>query len=329
MALITDPRTAHQGIKSAMLRRYGATPQVAPTGSGRVDERLTIHGEDDLVDPLKGPIVAPQRGSIAQSVGDIKAAGLIPQYREVSSNSISGLNDVLGNDYFNTLEQQSIKKLRDQYFGGDESLEKQQQLNMNKRGLIGSGIEQGSRRRLFDDFGGQVGDIQADLFTRRLDAKKDLAFKNKEIELANEQRRMDAALKNREFEGFLSELGLRAGADELKSQTDFDTKMFDSALDYRSEHDKNQTDFFESLRQAIGMETIDPETRDYFESIFGSQLGDYFGAEPYSEFSARKASEEKKPIDPIEPGGRKVGDIVKGTDGNQYVVGRDGRLIQI
>lgn len=296
-----------------------------------------------------GAIVYPKRKTLGESYQDIQ--GLLPKWSPVTAERINtrevgGLNNVLGDDYFDLLEQQATKKLNERFFGAPDSLAKQQQQMFNKRGLIGSGIENQGQNQLYKTFGDELVNLQSDLAGKKIESQKDMAFRNKDIELsnarsvneaaaANARMATDTAIKNRDFEGFLSELGLRGAADEAKTSTDFDTKMFESEvkqkgseLDYLSKDKESEREYMNNLTdqllRSLGEENIDPKTRQYFESLFGSQIHASFpGAPSFDDFQADKkekaAADANTPMQPPSSFGVQSNEETQvGADGRTY-----------
>ena len=154
------------------------------------------------------PIVAPSRTGVGESLKKLKSGGLVPSYApndsRVDYKKVTPLGETLGPDYFDMIEKQATGKLQEKFFGGPDSLARQQQNMMNKRGLIGSGIEAGSANQLYKTFGDEMVDLQSNLGQKRLETQKELAFKNKDIESQNALQDLAASQKNRDFEAFLS-----------------------------------------------------------------------------------------------------------------------------
>ncbi len=250
-------------------------------------------------------IVAPPRTTLADGLATVNASGILPtytpvNYNPVNYNPVSGITNELGPDYFKSLEDAAIKSMNERYFGKG-GLQENQTNTLNKRGLLGSGVEIGALRNLNKGFGSDLVDIESDIFQKRKESDQQVAFKNKEIEALNAGKAYEAAARNaeqqvaaeqanRQFQGFLSELGLNAAGQEAATATKFDTDIFGSAIEGR----KNDRDFLaniqDQLNTALGNENIDKETRDYFESIFGTNMSDLFGAPSYSEWDAIRNS---------------------------------------
>ena len=307
-------------------------------------------------------IYAPQRTTIEKALKRIMGSGALPEFKPVgyspvtaqtaapksatartaTAREVGGITDTLGDDYFNMIEQQASRKMNEKFFGAPDSLARQQQAMMNKRGLIGSGIEAGGQNQLYKTFGDEMVDLQSNLAQKRLETAKELAFRNKEIEqanaaafnemgrfnvgaenemsrfnvgaenemglantkmlnetaLQNAARMTEAAQKDREFQGFLSEIGLRGAADEARISTDFDTRMFEQQIKERDSEREFKQNLTDQLLRSLGEENIDKETRQYFEDIFGSKMGDVFGRPgPGSESEKMKTEKGKQEVE--------------------------------
>ena len=301
-------------------------------------------GEEDPYDP-NSPIVAPERTTIDEALQRIMGSGALPELKPVgyspvtaervapksaTAREVGGITDTLGDDYFNMIEQQASRKMNEKFFGAPDSLARQQQAMMNKRGLIGSGIEVGGQNQLYKTFGDEMVDLQSNIAQKRLETTKELAFKNKEIEQANASafnemgrfnvgaeneaglanarmgtetalqnaaRTTEAAQKDRDFQGFLSEIGLRGAADEARTATEFDTKMFGEQIKERDSEREFKQNMMDQLLRSLGEENIDKETRQFFEDIFGTKMGDVFGRPgPDSESEKMKTDDGKQEL---------------------------------
>lgn len=318
----------------------------SPSKIGGIKSKPYFKNEDEGFDDL----VAPARTTVAEAFESIK--GFLPEYKPVdykpvdytpvTAREVGGITGTLDDDYFNSIEEQSKRKLNEQFFGAEDSLQKRLQNQMNRRGLIGSGIEVGGTNQLYKTFGDELVDLQSNVLQKRLESQKELAFKNKDIDLANalavnEFTRENARLgnetakenarqqllaeqKNREFEGFLSELGLKAASDEARTSTDYATKMFGEQVNLAKSDREFQTQLMDQLLRALGEEKIDPETRQIFEDLFGSRIGAALGGPNDSDYvsTQRKKKEDELsilpdlgvPVDPWRP----------------QTAGRDGRI---
>ncbi len=266
--------------------------------------------------PREDDIIAPTRTTLAESRASVDS--FLPKYRPIDYKPVGGVTDTLGDDYFDLIEERATKKLNERYFDSPDSLLKQQTNQMNKRGLIGSGIEANASNQLFKTFGDDLVDIQGDITTKKLETGKELAFKNKDIEIQNAANSLASDQKNRDFEGFLSELGLRSAADEAKIATDFDTRMFEQKVKLRDTESDFTSDMLDRLNTALQNEKIDPETRQIFEDIFGSHITANLGRPGTSYESLKTETVKGQPLPPpnsVSPGTTRVG-----PDGKTYTL---------
>ena len=297
---------------------YSGMPR-RPTRSGIVQPGTGTSPYDG--DPLElsdlGPIVAPNRTNIGTAAATVQP--FLAKYKPVNYTKVSGINDALGDDYFDLLEQQATKKLQEKFFNAPDSLARQQQMQMNKRGLIGSGLEAGASNQLYKTFGDELVDIQSNLAQKQLETQKELAFRNKDIEMSNASQVLASQQKNREFEGFLSEIGLRAAADEAKTATDFDTRMFEQQVKQKTGEQEFVSNLLDRLNTALQNEKIDKGTRQIFEDLFGSQLTSYFG-KPGDTFGTLQEKEGQSGGAQWLPTGegRFAGEVKQGQDGKYY-----------
>lgn len=239
-------------------------------------------------------IYAPQRTTIQNAMDLVRRSNVLPNFTPVNytpanMREVGGVTNPLNDNYFDLIEKQAAKKMQDRYFNNPDSLSRQFQNQMNKRGLIGSGIEVGGTNQFYKTYGDELVDLQSNLAQQRYKAAQDTAFKNKEIELSNANafnqasmqnaaQKLAADQKNREFQGFLSELGLKAAADESKTATDFDTRMFEQQVALGKSDQDSRVKFLSELNTSLNNTNIDPETRNILKTIFTKDVGNYFGA---------------------------------------------------
>lgn len=218
-------------------------------------------------------LTIPTRTTLGDSWKDIQASGLMPEYKEVNYTAPTATlaTDQLGDDYYSLIEQQASKNLQDKYFNNSDSLEKLLTNKMNKRGMLGSGIEAGATGDLYKSFGDELVDLQSNLSQQKLQSKQELESKNadtlNQMGMQNAAQDLAAQQKNREFEGFLSELGLRSAADDAKTATDFDTGIFESMVNLKDKSASYQNTFLEQLNGLLGNEKIDETTREAIRDI--------------------------------------------------------------
>lgn len=224
---------------------------------------------------ISAPIVAPQRTTIADAFNSIRS--FLPQYTPVQ-----GIENVFNDDYYKNLEGQATKRLNEQFFSNDNSVANQFKNTMARRGLIGSGIEVGGLNDLYKNFGSELSDLQNKLATQRTENLFETSKYNKDIEKYNIETRNK-----------LAELGLGAAGDEAKTATDFATRMFDSAVKQRNYDQEFISNQIKNMNEALKNELIDQETRDYFESLFGTQMGDIFGRSFGQSFNGFQQSQDR------------------------------------
>lgn len=271
--------------------------------------------------PQSNPISAPNRTTIGQSYGDIKQTGLIPEYNPVSYTPVSGIDTssfgkIQGFDdsYYQNLTDAASKRLQDQYFGADNSLTNQFKNTMNKRGLIGSGIEVGGLTDIYKDFGSQMADFQSELATTKANQDLDLSksnrefdynalLANKDLERFNSEQGLNSQFKNRDLQNTLAQLGLSAAGDESRTATEFDTKMFDSEVKQKNAEQDYIAKILGELNTSLGNKLIDPETRQILENYFGTQVGDIFGR-PYKPSEKPKTNTNNANNDTTRSGSR-------------------------
>lgn len=248
---------------------FGSDLAESPTvSSGQYAPLLRLDTSSQGQPQSQSSIVAPQMTTISDAYKTLQGTpDLLPSYSPISS---------FGQDYYDNLYGQASKRLSDQYFNTDSSLSKQLTNQMNKRGLIGSGIEAGSTLDLYNNFGSQLADVSSELATQQ--AKNDL----------------DAARYNAEMENKVKELSLAAAGDEAKRATDFNSNIFKSQVESRNSDRDYISKQISDLVSAMSNTNIDPDTRDYYESIFGTNLGDIFGTS-YEDYLAK----QDKPVEPV------------------------------
>lgn len=283
------------------------------------------------------PNAPPSRGSLVDTYGSLKNSGLLPDFKPIAFDPIAspGKLDALnpnsfgtlagldaskygtlsgfGDDYYANLTDQATKRMQDQYFTSDKSLSNQLKNQMNKRGLIGSGIEAGATTDLYKDFGSELSDFQSNLASQKaqqdldiarqnrefafgldtqnqdvqkfnLGNQKDLALQNLDVnkfnlgnqfdlDKFNTQGKYEAAAKDREAQNMLTQLGLSASGDELRSETDFKTKIYDSQQKAKEFEVDKQNNIITQLNTALSNENIDPKERAYYRDLLSSYMG--------------------------------------------------------
>lgn len=242
-------------------------------------------------------IQAPNQKSVTDTLKGIQASGVLPEFKATQFTPTqftptANVGNKLGDDFFNSLEQQAQKRINDQYFGKTDSLLNRQTNQINQRGLIGSGVEQGAMSDLNKSFGSDLVDLQSNIAQQKAQAEQQVEFKNADINQsntqmglqnaqANAQMALQNAQKNQEFEGFLAQLGLSAAGDEARNTNDFNQNIFKSQVDLESEKFKAEqqfeSDILGQLNDALGNNLIDKETRDALEGIFATNVAKNVG----------------------------------------------------
>lgn len=197
------------------------------------------------------PIVAPQRTTIGQAFNSIQ--GLLPKFSPIQG---------YGNDYYQNLSDQAAKRLQLKYFTGTNALLPQRENDLKRRGIYGGQLGEDAVNNLYTDFGTEMSDIQSGLNTQK--AQNDL----------------DLSKYNQTTQNQLAELGLNAASKEADTATNFDTNMFKNQVTEKGAEQDYYTKLLNTLTQAMGNELTDKNTRQYFENIFGSQIGQPFGYSP-------------------------------------------------
>lgn len=280
------------------LGRPSIKSTIAKPNAKAVMGQMETYGPLPYKSPSSIPIVAPKRTTIGQSYNDIKSTGLVPQYSPVSYTPVSGIDTsgfgkIQGFDdsYYQNLTNAASKRLQNQYFGADNSLTNQFKNTMNKRGLIGSGIEAGGLTDIYKDFGSQMADFQSELATTKAQQDLDLAksnrefdynalIANKDLERFNAEQGLNSQFKNKDLQNTLAQLGLSAAGDESRTATEFDTKMFDSAIKQKNAEQDYIAKILGELNTSLGNKLIDADTRQILENYFGTQIGNVLGR-PY------------------------------------------------
>lgn len=294
--MIGTPLLKKQGAFTAIPKsNFGASAPAAsaPSGGGAIRDVFSA-GPGSMLPPdsnqsnmgssaLSSPIEAPRRTTIADAYNNIRQ--FLPQYTPVQ-----GIENVFNDDYYKNLENQATKRLNEQFFSNDNSVANQFKNTMAKRGLIGSGIEVGGLNDLYKNFGSELSDLQSKLATQKTQNLFETTKYNKDIEKYNIETRNK-----------LAELGLGAAGDEAKTATDYATKMFDSAVKQRNYDQEFISNQIKTIGDALKNELIDPDTRQYFEDLFGTYLGDTFG-NSYSQFQAANPKPAPKKV-PFGSGG--------------------------
>ena len=269
-----------------------------------------------------GPINAPKRRSILDSWMELRKSGILPQfnpidkdlYPDIKPQTISGLDD----SYYTNLADQAKKRLTEQYFSNDNSLSAQLKNQMNKRGLIGSGIEAGATSSLYKDFGSQLSDFESQLaYTKSMN--------DKDIEKFNVQNLIDSSYKNRDFglnldkyntdTGYkVTELGLGAAGDETTSANNFNSSMFGTEVNQRNNDQKQIGDQISQLTQIYNNKDADPEMRKWAGDIIASYHGGTFGVPYNSPKNTVKPASVGSYVAPSESGAPPGYDYEPGTE---------------
>jgi|TARA_R100000501_G_C2631480_1_gene127789 hypothetical protein len=280
---------------------FGTPPvPVDPVTGERIPEKASIG---------TSPIHAPRRTTLGESLADIRETGILPEVKDLTFDPIQteraeavqagGVGNQLGDPFFKGIEEQATKNLQRRFFQDPDSLARQQQQQFNKRGLIGSGLEVAGQNQLFRDFGDELVDIQSNVAQQRAKAAQDVAFKNVDVDLANQQAanqiaqanaqaanqaaiesargQLEAQAKTQEFNNFLADLGLRGAATESETASKFGADIFGEQVKLRESERKFGSDLLEQLNTALENKLIDKDTRQVFEDIFGANIGSILG----------------------------------------------------
>jgi hypothetical protein len=134
-------------------------------------------------------IVAPTQKTLAETLASVQ--GLVPEMADLTAPTMTAQNvtgidaskygDIqgLGNDYYKNMMGEAEKSLRDQYFGGGNSMQNQQKQQMASRGLVGSGIEAGNQNTMFKNFGNTLGSQQAQILASKMQNDLEMAKYNR------------------------------------------------------------------------------------------------------------------------------------------------------
>ena len=208
----------------------------------------------------------------------------------------------LGQDFFDSLIQNANKNLSRQFFEGPNSAAGRQELQATRRGILGTGIEQGGVNELNRSFGdalanvqGEVGRLQAEKQLEQDLANRQFAFdlgrtnkeieqgnrsfgldltgQNKAIEQFNAQQELDTAFKNLGAEFDLSQLGLQAAGDQAQLGTQFDLERFDQQLEERQQLLDQRGDRQQSATDLFGSRDLAEEDR---QALIEGVLADLF-----------------------------------------------------
>lgn len=163
--------------------------------------------------------------------------------------SIPGLDD----SYYQSLLDSSTKALRNQYFEGDNSLAAQNELTATKRGILGTGVEQGGINELNKDFGSKLADVTGTISRTRAENDVQRAIEDQKNQIDLAKYNTDVDIGNRDF-GF--------GVDKLNTQTAFDNQtglydMTELGLSAAGDDAINRTNFgLGKFEQEVNLEEI-------------------------------------------------------------------------
>lgn len=232
---------------------YGMPPyNQQPSPEPRISTGMQVPtGQSSFQNYAQSPIQAPDRTTIGDAFKSLQP--YLPEYKPLSG---------LGDEYYQNLFDSSQKRLRKQYFDDPNSILAQRANSLKRRGIYGGGLGESAVNDVYKSFGDEMADMQSQLNTQR--AQSDL-----DISKFNESNRQE-----------LAKLGLSAAGDEARTATDFATKRFGSEVQQKTSEQDYITKILNTLTQAMGNELTDKDTRQYFEDIFGSQIGVPFGYRP-------------------------------------------------
>ena len=281
--------TPRIGVPNPNTQGIGFIPDIG-VGSGLIPPQPPAPAP--IPAPATNPIVAPQAPSIIQGTQDIKDAGLIPEFKAfnfdpITAQTVDPITNQLGPDFFRSLENEAVKRLESKTFGDTNSAQNRLTNLLNRRGQIGSGIETGANLDLQQQFGDDLVSIQDRVLQAQAKAAQDVAFKNAGIDQfnigeanrvaeVNARESLAAEQKNRAFEGLLSELGLKGGADQATTTSDFEKDIFDSIVGLESDKFKSEnqvrSDALGITGDQLGNELLSTDFRDFLQDLLGSNL---------------------------------------------------------
>jgi len=176
--------------------------------------------------------------------------------------------------YWDSIYNQSKKKLSDEYFGDTNSLQTKMIENMNARGLLGSGVEQKGNQNLYKTFGSQLADMESNLTRTQAEQRLAEAQKVRDLQQARDiqsgewgmqgalksgdwkqardiqggQWQMDAAKTLGDWGMQGTELGLRSALTEAADQGKFDVGGFEQRIKFE---DIKRQDELEKRKMAL------------------------------------------------------------------------------
>jgi hypothetical protein len=208
----------------------------------------TVKSTPTWFTPPSSSIVAPKRTTLGQAYNSVQSTGILPKY-----TPLAGMDQ----SYYDNLYNSSAKRMRENYFDNNNSMSNQLTTQMNKRGLLGSGIEAGATTDLYKSFGDDMVDLESNINSEK--AKNDLDINKFNINNQNT----------------LAQLGLSAAGDEARNATTFDTSMFEQEVNLEKTKADQLSSAIEQLTSLAGNRDVDELDRrsslagvyDYLKSI--------------------------------------------------------------
>jgi hypothetical protein len=240
-------------------------------------------------------IIAPSQTNLGDAFNQVKSTGLLPTFKPVEGLNASAFGDLKGFDdaYYQNLNDQASKRLQQQYFTGSNNLSDQLKNQMNKRGLIGSGIEAGNTQSLYQDFGSKMADMSASLSTQRAQNDIEMSKFNRGNALDIAKGNIDVNFRNQDNQNMLAELGLKSAGDQARTTNEFNRYLFQSEVDQKKNDQANKNEFFNQLNSAFSNKDRDPVVRDYLDS----QIRSFIGADTGNTYSDYLENIESKKSD--------------------------------
>ncbi len=227
---------------------YAGNPYVG--NSYQSNNQSSMNSISPIIQSTKQFKQSIPRTSILQSAQQFKNSGLVPQYAPIQG---------LDSSYYDNLQNQAEQRLRKQYFNNPNSILAQRENSIKQRGLFGSGIGEQATNEVYKGFGEELAGVQSEIAKQQAENKYDVAKFNKQNQLDTTQ------------------LLLGAAGDEARAATDFDTGIFEALANIRKGEDDKTSRILETLSGTLGQELIDPDTRQFFESLFGTTAGNQLG----------------------------------------------------
>lgn len=260
-------------------------------------------------DPNTGQVAgAPQRKSvpnIGQVLQNTFASGALDPFKpsaglqnqiQQSSAPVQGLNQ----DFFDSLQNQATQRLQRQYFdpGG---VQEQVLENVNTRGLVGSGVEQGILRdQVYNPYGQAVSDVTSDIASQQIQSQFETDKFNRQIGLQGAE--LQANIES-QFNEIGANLALaEQGRLSKEAEADLDRQIAQLELSINAQNQFSSQQlaenvFMADLIQKLGDPSMSGGQRDQLRILMDSfgggsgkdALDDYYAQNPeglgYGDFS--------------------------------------------